>query len=421
MMRRTLILIVVVVTAMLAGIWAASAVAPCALPSALMDKIAPGKSAACPAPSAATDDPPRAVEPPAVTVIPAVKREFVDRLFVSGTLVAREEAQVAARIDGLPIVELDAEDGDRVKEGQVLARLDRTQLDAMLAENDAATKRADAAIDQARSLIAQSQAQVQFANADFDRAHKLDPGIMAASTVEQREMAMKTAQAQLAAARFALGLAEADRKSRDAERQELQVRIDRTEVRAPVAGIVSRRSARLGASASTSGEPLFRIIEDGAIDLEADVPEQSLARLAVGMRAELKLPGVEGLVSGRVRLLNQEVDKASRTGKVRIALNDASRAHIGAFASGQVELARREGVAVPAAALERDGEQARLDVVRDGKVEVRHVKAGITDGDWVEIQAGVADGESVVARAAAFLRPGDRVRPTPETTAAADG
>ena len=417
-MRRTVIIVFTAAAAALGGVWAASAFAPCALPSTLMSKIAPAKAAACPAPAQAAADRPRMIEPPAVTVVPATKREFVDRLFVSGTLVAREEAQVAARIDGLAIVELDAEDGDRVKEGQVLARLDRSQLDALMAQNDAATKRADAAIDQAGSLIAQSQAQVQFANADFDRAHKLDAGIMAPSTIEQREMAMKTAQAQLAAARFALGLAEADRKSRDAERQELQVRINRTEVKAPVAGIVSRRSAKLGASASTSGEPLFRIIEDGAIDLEADVPEQTLAQLAVGMPAELKLPGVEGAIVGRVRLVNQEVDKASRTGKVRIALGDVSRAHIGAFASGSVELARRQGVGVPATALERDGDEARLDVVRDGKVEVRQVKAGVSDGGWVEIEAGVADGESVVQRAAAFLRAGDRVRPTPEATAA---
>jgi HlyD family secretion protein len=222
----------------------------------------------------------------------------------------------------------------------------------------------------------------------------------------------------LSAAQNALSVSEADRKSRDAERQELQVRIGRTEVKAPVAGIVSRRSAKLGASASTSGEPLFRIIQDGAVDLEADVPEQTLARLAIGMPAELKLPGVEGAVLGRVRLVNQEVDKASRTGRVRIALDDVSRAHIGAFASGQVELARREGVGVPATALERDGDAARLDVVRDGKVEVRQVKAGVIDGAWVEIQAGLTEGESVVTRAAAFLRGGDRVRPTPETTAA---
>ena len=169
-----------------------------------------------------------------MTVVPAVNREFVDRLFVSGTLVAREEAQVAARVDGLTIVEVDAEDGDRVKHGQILARLDRSQLDAMLAENDAATKRADAAIDQARSLIAQSQAQEAFAASDFDRARKLGQGVMAASTIEQREMAMKTAQAQLAASQNALGVAQADRKSRDAERQELLVRIDRTEVKAPL-------------------------------------------------------------------------------------------------------------------------------------------------------------------------------------------
>src|SRR5271156_5118266 len=91
-MRRALIVVVVAVAA-LGGVWAGSAFAPCAMPPALMAKIAPGKIASCPAPAAA--DQPRAVEPPAVTVVPATKREFVDRLFVSGTLVAREEAQVA--------------------------------------------------------------------------------------------------------------------------------------------------------------------------------------------------------------------------------------------------------------------------------------------------------------------------------------
>ena len=415
-MRRALIVAVTAAAAALAGLWAATAVAPCVLPSALMDKIAPGKAAACPAAAHAQTraDEPRAVEPPAVSVVAAAKREFVDRLFVSGTLVAREEAQVAARIDGLTIVEVDAEDGDHVKQGQVLARLDRSQLDAQLAQNDAATRRADAAVDQARSTIAESQAQLEFASSDFDRARKLGAGVMAASTIEQRQTAMKTAQAQLSAAKFALGVAEADRKSRDAERRELLVRIDRTEVKAPVAGLVSRRSARLGAAASASGEPLFRIIEDGAIDLEADVPEQDLARLAAGMTAELKLPGVDQPVAGRVRLVNQEVDKASRTGKVRIALGDVSHAHVGAFASGSVELARREGVGVPATALQRDGDEARLDVVSGGKVEARTVKAGIADGDWVEILSGVAAGETVVKRAAAFLRPGDRVRPTPD-------
>jgi RND family efflux transporter MFP subunit len=196
------------------------------------------------------------------------------------------------------------------------------------------------------------------------------------------------------------------------------VRISRTEVKAPVSGMISRRSANLGATASSAGEPLFRIIEDGAIDLEADAPEQSLARFAVGMPATISLPGVAAPVRGHVRLISQEVDKASRTGKVRIALDDVAHAHVGAFASGEVEIARRDGVAAPAASLLRDGDNARLLIVRDGRVEARGVTPGIVEGDAVEITNGVAAGERVVERAAAFLRPGDRVRPIPASAAA---
>jgi HlyD family secretion protein len=102
---------------------------------------------------------------------------------------------------------------------------------------------------------------------------------------------------------------------------------------------------------------------------------------------------------------------------VRIALADASRARIGAFASGEVEIARRDGVGAPEAALRRDGESASLYVVHAGRVEERVVTPGIVEGEEVEIKEGLTEGEPVVARAAAFLRPGDRVRTRPEATA----
>ncbi len=401
-----------------------AALQPCSLPTQRVRALGlPVGAASCPASiaSAAAAEAPPAPPPPAVTVATADRREFVDRLFVSGTLVPRDEALVAARIDGLTIVELDAEDGDWVKAGQVLARLDRTQLDAMLAENDAAIKRADAAIEQAKNMVTQAEAQAQWTANDYERAQRLGAGVMSASTVEQRQTAMKTAEAQLAGASSALGVAEADRKARDAERQELEVRIGRTEVTAPVAGLVSRRAARLGATASGAGEPLFRIIVDGAVDLEADAPQQSLTRFAVGMPATLRLPGVAEEVPGRVRLISQEVDKASRTGKVRIALSDVSHAHIGAFASAEVEVTRRDGVGAPATAVTRDGDVARLFVVRDGVIEQHKVTPGIVDGDEIEIRSGLAPGETVVAKAAAFLRPGDQVRPAPAITTAAGG
>jgi HlyD family secretion protein len=258
-------------------------------------------------------------------------------------------------------------------------------------------------------MIEQSEAQVHFANDDFDRARKLAGGVMSVSTIEQRETAMKTAQAQQAAANNALAVAEADRKLRDGERRELQVKLAQTEVKAPVGGLISRRTARLGAAAGGAGEPLFRIIKDGAIDLDAEAPEQALPRLAVGMSAQLALPGVADKVSGTVRLIATEVDKASRTGRVRIALDPGARAHVGGFASAEITLTRSQGVGVPASAVARDATGARALVVRDGVVEQRKVTIGVAEGDAVEIAGGVNAGEMVVARAAAFLRPGDRV------------
>jgi len=414
-MRRVLIPSLGAV-ALAGGLAAAFVVAPCAPPFAALSGLGFGP-ARCAGPRAA--EALRAVAPPTVTVVAAVERPFVDRLFVSGSLVAREEAQVAAQIDGLTIVEIDAEEGDSVAAGQILARLDRSQIDAQLAQNDAATTRADAAIAQAKSAIDQAQVQVSWTASDYDRAVKLGPQVMAAATIEQRETAMRTARAQLASAQYALSVAEADRKSRDGERRELSVKLAQTEVKAPVGGVVSRRAARLGAAVGGAGEPLFRIIKDGAIDLEAEAPEQALPRLAVGMSAELALPGVADKAAGTVRLIGAEVDKSSRTGKVRVALAPGAHAHIGGFASAEITLARSQGVGVPASAVERDATGARALVVRDGIVEQRKVVVGVAEGDALEIAGGVNAGETIVARAAAFLRPGDRVTAVPATTAGA--
>jgi HlyD family secretion protein len=347
---------------------------------------------------------------PAVTVVKARERDFVDRLFVSGTLVPRDEAMVGAEIDGLRIVELLAEDGDRVAKGQVLARLDRPQLDALAAQNDAALVRAEAAIGQARSQIDQFDAIRVQAAADLARARKLEVGIITQATLDQRIAAARSAEAQLAAAKSALTVAEAERASREAERRELMVRIARVDVKAPVAGIISRRTARLGAVAMGAGDPLFRIITDGAIELEAEVPEDWLARLTPGIAATIELPGVDRRVDGKVRLILSEVEKASRLGKVRIELPPEAPARIGSFATGSIEIARRLSVGVPTSAVIRTNSGDSVQVVKNGHIELRAVIAGVTNRGFAEAREGLADGELVIARAAAFLRPGDEVR-----------
>jgi HlyD family secretion protein len=350
--------------------------------------------------------PPRAL---AVTVTQARERDFVDRLFVSGTLAARDEALVGAQIDGLRIVELLAEDGDWVEKAQVLARLDRSQLDALLSQNDAALLRADAAIAQAHNQIEQSEAMWAQAAADLGRAKKLDPTIITQATLDQRIASARASEAQVAGAKSALAVAQAEKRSREAERRELMVRIDRTDVRAPVAGIVSRRTARLGALAMSVGEALFRIITDGAVDLEADVPEDALARLRIGMSATIDLAGVDNRVIGTVRLIASEVDKATRLGKVRIALPRDAPARIGSFASGSVEIARRLAVGIPATAVTKGIGPDTIATVRNGRISLRAVTPGVINDGLIEVH-GLAVGETVVMRGAAFVHDGDEVR-----------
>lgn len=347
---------------------------------------------------------------PAVSVAEATLRTFRDQLFVSGTLVAREEAMVGVQIDGLRIAEVLAEDGDTVAAGQVLARLDRSQLDALAAQSDAALARAESAIAQARAQVEQFEATLVQVRADYERGKQLGTGVLTQASMDQRLALAKTTQAQLDGARSALGVAMADRKSQEAQRRELEVRIARTEVRAPVAGVVSRRSARVGALAMGSGEALFRIIEKGALDLDAEAPDDTLLRTRVGMAAQVTI-GAEQPIPGTIRLIASEVDKATRLGRIRIALPTAAAGRIGAFASAVVEITSREGVAVPASAVTR-GERGRaVQVVVDGRVEVRRVETGLAFRDLVELTEGVKPGETVVARAAAFLRAGDAVRP----------
>ena len=400
------------------GVYGQWRLRPCDPPLISLDKWAGARPQCAPGTAKADAEAPREVLAPAVSVVTAQTRRFTERLFVSGTLTAREEVMVAPKIADLTVVEIDAEDGDVVQKDQLLAKLDRKQFDAQMAENDAARAKAAAAVEQAKSMIAQSQSGLDFAASEYDRAKKLGAGVMSISTVEQRETTMRSAQAALSAANNALAVSQADARARDAEREELAVKIGRTEVRAPVAGLISKRSARLGALAAPGGEPLFRIISNGAIDLYAEAPEQWLPRLQPGMMAELRLPGVELPVAGTVRLVDQMVDRMSRTGMARIALADVSHARLGAFASGEVDLVTRDGVSAPTTAIRRDGDEGFALVVKDGKVEERKVKLGIVENDDVEILSGVAPGDVLVARAASFLRPGDKVRPMPELASA---
>lgn len=378
----------------------------------MLAPIASAAEKASPAPSLA----------PAVTVVPASEREVVERAIVTGTLVPRDEILVSSEIDGLRVTEVLVEEGASVRQGEVLARLSRDLLETTLAQNAAALVRADAAIAQAKNQIVQAEAAQVEAQQALERTRALiRGGNTTEAQLEQRVSAARAAEGRLAAARDGLRIAEAEQRSALAQRDETQVRLARTDIKAPRAGIVSRKTARVGATVSAAGEPLFRIIADGAIELEGEVTETQLRRIREGAPARISLDA-ETAVDGRVRNVFPEVDRATRLGKVRIALprNDALR--IGAFARGTVEIARRTGVSVPIASVIYGADGATVQVVKDNVVQSRQVKTGLSADGYVQIESGVAAGDLVVAKAGSFLRDGDAVRPVvADRTAQAQG
>lgn len=348
---------------------------------------------------------------PAVTVAPAATATFIETVAVTGSLVARNEILIAPEVEGLRIVSLGAEEGDDVKREHVLARLEQETLDSQLAQNAAVLARSAAAIAQARSQIVQAEARLSEADAAFERAKPLQKsGAVSEAVYDQREAAARTAAAQLTAARDGLTLAEADRTQIEAQGRELTWRRSRIEVKAPADGLVTRRSARIGGMATAAGEPMFRIAASGEIELEAEVPEADLARIAEGQTARIVVAGA-GEVQGHVRLVSPEVDKTTRLGKVRIFLGQGKSLRIGAFGRGVVEVARTKGLAVPSAAVTFTPNAAYVLLVAGDTVHQRRVKLGLQAGDQVEITHGLADGDLVIAKSATFLRDGDRVRP----------
>ncbi len=347
---------------------------------------------------------------PAVSVIKVTPAEFAETVAVSGSLVPRDEILVAPEVEGFRVLDLKVDEGDRVKKDDVLATLVQESLDAQLAQYDAALARAEAAISKAQSQIVETQARLEEAEAAFERAKPLKKsGYLSESIYDQREAAAKSAEAQLVAARDGLKLAGAEKAQVEAQRRELAWRRSNTKVTAPADGLVSRRTARIGGMASATAEPMFRIIARGEVELDAEVIETELGKIAVGQKARIAVAG-NGVVDGTVRLVSPEVDKTTRLGRVRIFLGDDPRLRIGSFARGVIHTASGHGLAVPSSAVVFDADGAFVQVVNDGRVSRRAIKTGLISSGLVEVVEGLKEGDVVVSRAGTFLRDGDTVR-----------
>lgn len=350
--------------------------------------------------------------PPAIRVVAAAERELVERLAVNGTIIPREEAAAGTDLNGLTVVALNADEGDMVRKGQVLAVLDRSSLDTQLAQTVASRAQAEANIAQMQAQIGDAEVGVRQAQEGLDRARALQQkGVAAEMQYDNAVNAFDSARAKLASAQKAVAASQAQLGVIDAQRRNIELQIEKTEVKAPADGLVLARNATLGGIVSASGDPLFRIAIGAELELAATVAETALPRLAPGMTAQVMPAGGGAPLPGKIRRISPEIDQRSRLGTIRITLSPESQNAVraGSYARGEIEALRRTCISVPASAVTFRGEEAFLQVVENGIVHTVPVTLGARADGQVEVKSGVSVGQEVVARAGTFVADGDQV------------
>ena len=307
---------------------------------------------------------------------------------ISGTLEPKLEARVRAEITG-PVERTFVDEGQRVRKGVLLARIDDTGVrDAYLS---------------ARSAVRSAESALQNAQRNAERAARLaKAGALADRDLETAQLNQTNAEGALADARARLASA--------------QKQLDNTEVRSPIDGVVSARQVAGGDMVQVGGA-MFTIVDLGTLRLEATVPVEEIGRLRVGSPVEFGVTGFDRRFTGKIERINPAVDSATRQVRIYVAIPNAQESLVsGLFAEGRVATDARRAIAVPSSAVDRRGTSPVIHRVKGGKVQVVPVQLGVQDeaAELVEVHSGVVQGDTVLLGSAQAITEGSPVRVTQE-------
>ena len=334
-------------------------------------------------------------------------------LNASGYVTARRRATVSSKVTG-KVMDVFIEEGQAVRQGQVLARLDDSQARAALAF-------ADAQVAASRKSAAQDQARLKEAELNLERRQRLmKEQVVGKAEVDAAQADVDTLKANIAYAHEQIAVAET------------QVRMRRTElddmvVRAPFSGIAISKDAQPGEMVSpvSAGGGFTRtgigtIVDMSSLEIEVDVNESYINRVKPGQKVEAMLDAYpDWRIPSRVITTVPTADRQKATVRVRIAfekLDPRILPDMGVKVSFLREeetpraAAAAPTVSVPKAAVKTDNGSTIVFVLKDDRVERRAVRAGLETGDEVEVLSGLTPGERVVVEAPPQLKDGDRVK-----------
>jgi HlyD family secretion protein len=317
-----------------------------------------------------------------VTTTSPFLAEWPEKLSANGNIAAWQEALIGAEVNGLRLTEVKVNVGETVRQGQVLAVFSSVMVKADVAQSLAA--------------LAEAEAMLAEAKANADRArHAEAPGAISAQQISEYLTAERTAVARLESARAQLA--------------NQQTRLQQTQLTAPDDGVISARTATVGAVVSVSQE-LFRLIRFNRLEWRAEVTAAELPRLQAGQNVMISAPG--GIqAQGTVRMVAPTVDPQNRMALIYVDIPSDTGLKAGMFAHGDFELGRHTVLALPLSAIvQREGFSFVYRMGAENKVSQTKVEIGRRLDNSIEILSGLEKDANVVATGAAFLADGDTVR-----------
>lgn len=328
---------------------------------------------------------------PAVTVMVPGLSDVARTITSSGTLAARRDQPVGVSGQGGRVTRVYVEPGDWVSQGQLLATIERSVQSQLAAQQ--------------RASINAAEADAALAKNELDRAQALvERGFVSKADIDRKQAAYDAAVARVSVARAQLG--------------QTNAQIGLLDVRAPTAGLILERNVEVGQVVSAGTPMLFRMARGGEMEMRAELAQQDLAAVAVGMPATITPIGTDRSFEGRIWQVSPVIDPQSRQGEVRIAIPYDKAIRPGGFAEARIASGVTKAPLLPQSAVLADADGNYVYIVdKDNKVQRRNVTVGSVDDRGVTISAGISGNEQVVRSAGPFLTPGQVVQPNREKAA----
>ena len=339
--------------------------------------------------------------PPKVQVVRLTQRDLVTQVYGNGTVEAKVVVNIASRITGR-IVEVHADQGDMVKRGQLLAKLDATELQAQTRQSVAIAEKAGATVALEQANLHKARAGLLLAEKNSKRFSALAAKELVSSQEdEQYQTAFLVAREEAARAAAALNSAGREKTAAVASLAASRSRRDDALILAPEDGIIIRRDLEPGATVS-AGLPIFLLADPETVWVKANIDESQLKGVKPGQLASISLRSAPGeKFPGRVARLAWESDRVTEELEVDVAFTPSRKDfRLGEQAEVLIAAgARRAAPSIPKAALVAKGKQRGVWVVEGGRLRFQELATGIEDPNFIEITAGLTGNEAIVLAA----------------------